>query len=87
MLPGRSVEVGGASVLVSPARVHVTRYLKGTGPTVVSVTTGVTAANIASEDGINPHPGQRWTIYTSSRGEPYETSICDGSHVSRDAGS
>lgn len=39
MLPGPAADVGGHSVLVSPTRARVTRYLKGHGPWVVTVRT------------------------------------------------
>jgi hypothetical protein len=81
MLPGPAVRSSHGSVLVSPARVRVTRYLKGGGPAVVTVTTGVTrtASGAASNaEGIEPRAGQRWTIYTASRQMPYETSDCNG---------
>jgi len=80
MLPGPTVKLGSQQVLLSPARVRVTRYLKGTGPAIVSVTTAVShAGDTANAEGIEPQPGQQWTIYTSSRHMPYQTSICDGS--------
>ena len=78
MLAGDTADLGEHSVLVSPARVRVTRYLKGHGPDVVSVTTGVTSQNVVNEDGIEPLAGQHWKIYTQSRRMPYQTSICDG---------
>jgi hypothetical protein len=78
MLPGRTADLGGHRVLVSPARVRVIRYLKGGGPAVVSVVTGVTSGNVVNEDGIEPVAGQHWKIYTRSRRTPYQTSICEG---------
>ncbi|HEY8047504.1 MAG TPA: hypothetical protein VIF35_24815 [Streptosporangiaceae bacterium] len=78
MLPGRAVDLGGHRVLLSPARVRVIRYLKGHGPRVVSVVTGVTPGNVVSEDGIEPVAGQHWKIYTESQRMPYQTSICQG---------
>jgi len=80
MLPGPTVKLGGQQVLLSPARVRVTRYLKGTGPATVTVTTAIShTSDTANAEGIQPQAGQRWTIYTSSRHMPYQTSICDGS--------
>lgn len=82
MLPGPAVHTGQGDWLTSPARVRVERYLKGTGPRVVTVVTGVTqnAGGVAvAEDGIEATAGQRWTIYTSSTKMPYDTSICGGS--------
>jgi hypothetical protein len=83
MLAGRTADLGGHSVLLTPARVRVTRYLKGDGPNVVSVATGITSQNVVNEDGIEPLAGQHWTIYTRSRRMPYQTSICDGTQVDR----
>jgi hypothetical protein len=81
-LPGPTTRLGGRRVLGSPARLRVERYLKGHGPRTALVDTavrigahGVTVA----EDGIAPSPGQRWKIYTSSRRQPFQTSICGGS--------
>jgi hypothetical protein len=82
MLPGLMVDLGGHQVLVSPARVRVIRYLKGNGPKIVTVATGVVRdgdGGAVSEDGIQPWAGQHWKIYTSSSRMPYETSICGGS--------
>src|SRR5215469_9315414 len=80
MLLGPTVKLGGQQILLSPARVRVTRYLKGTGPAIVSVITVAShAGDTANAEGIEPQPGQRWTIYTSSSHMPYQTSICDGS--------
>jgi len=79
MLAGRTADVGGVRVLVSPARVRVMRYLKGGGPGIVTVATGVTSGNAVNEDGIEPQAGQSWKIYTLSQRMPYQTSICDGS--------
>jgi hypothetical protein len=82
MLAGPTAEVNGRRVLVSPARVRVTRYLKGSGPAVISVVTGVTrAGRVVNADGIDPLAGQRWEIYTRSRQMPYQTSICDGTRA------
>ncbi len=82
MLVGGAANLGGHSVLASPARVRVSRYLKGAGPGVVTVATGVTSGgNVVSEDGIEPLAGQQWMIYTRSRRMPYQTSLCDGSRM------
>lgn len=84
-LPGPVLDAGSAgAVLASPARFAVVRYLKGSGPRVVTVTTALSGrgdAVIADEDGIEPRAGQRWTIYTTSLRMPYATSICGGSCV------
>ena len=81
-LPGPSTRLAGRRVLVSPARMRVERYLKGHGLKTLAVYTavridahGVTVA----EDGIEPSPGQRWKIYTTSDRWPFQTSICAGS--------
>jgi hypothetical protein len=82
MLPGPTVSMGQGDVLTSPARVRVVRYLKGDGPRVVTVVTGVTQAGngaAVSEEGIQALAGQRWQIYATTRNMPYQTSICDGS--------
>lgn len=82
MLPGPTVSTGQGSVLASPARVRVVRYLKGTGPPVVTVVTAATEAGggvAVAEDGIQPQAGQRWKIYATTQHPPYQTSICDGS--------
>lgn len=81
-LPGPAVPAGQENVLVSPARMRVIRYLKGSGPAVVTVTTGITRADggtVANEDGIQPQAGQQWKIYTASSHMPYQTSDCNGS--------
>ena len=82
MLPGPSVSMGGRSVLVSPARVRVVRYLKGRGPAVVTVETAVSRVSsgiVGNSEGIEPQAGERWKIYTSSLHMPYQTSVCTGS--------
>ena len=66
----------------SPARFRVARYLKGSGPPVVTLQTALTVKGdvvIAEEDGIEPQVGQRWMIYTTSLPMPYQTSECGGS--------
>jgi hypothetical protein len=82
MLPGPTALVGGRRVLGSPARMRVERYLKGHGPMTVAVDTAVTIERRGirgNEDGIEPQAGQRWKIYTASRRQPFDTSICAGS--------
>lgn len=78
-LAGPSRSVGSADALVSPARMQVVRWLKGDGPRVVAVQTGMSAAGRVSEDGILPHHGERWRIVSMSRRAPYATSACLGS--------
>jgi hypothetical protein len=82
MLSGPAV----GSVLASPARVRVVRYLKGSGPAEVTVITAVTrdgSGVVGNGEGITPHAGERWTIYTTSRAMPYQTSVCGGSALVR----
>jgi hypothetical protein len=80
MLPGRTID-GPDGLLVSPARVRVERYIKGSGPAVVTVETAViSTGNGEAAEGIMAHPGQTWKIYTTSRHQPFLTSDCDGSH-------
>lgn len=84
MLPGPTTRLGGRRVLGSPARMRVTRYLKGHGPKIVRVDTGVTIEPngiTGNEDGIEPRAGERWKIYTTSRRPPFATSICAGSRA------
>jgi hypothetical protein len=84
MLPGPTTMRGHRRVLGSPAGVRVERYLKGHGPSTVKVRTAVTIASDAigiAEDGIEPQPGERWKIYATSRGQPFDTSICAGSRA------
>ena len=88
MLPGPSTSLDRAHVLGSPASVRVLRYLKGSGPTTVKVRTAVTIKNrgvTVAEDGIEPQVGEIWKIYTDSRGQPLDTSICGGSKLLRSA--
>jgi hypothetical protein len=83
MLWGPTVWSGSSRVLVSPARVHVLRYLKGNGPSVVRIQTGASRRGTAvavTEDGIQPKPGERWILYSSGRSQPFTTSLCGGSH-------
>jgi hypothetical protein len=83
MLPGPTTTIEHHRVLLSPARMRVSRYVKGTGPTTVRVQTAV-ARNyrrlVVSEDGIDPRPGERWKILSDRRHQPLPTSICAGSH-------
>jgi hypothetical protein len=83
MLPGPAVPVGaGRKVLASPARMRVARYLKGHGPTTVTVDTAVRIVPggiTGNGEGIEPRAGQLWKIYTNSRHQPFATSVCAGS--------
>jgi hypothetical protein len=82
MLRGHWTRIGGQRVLLSPARMRVQRYVKGSGPRTVEVQTGVRLVNRQiqfEEDGILPSAGQRWEIFSSSRSAPLQTSVCLGS--------
>jgi hypothetical protein len=82
MLSGPAIRLGGRRVLGSPARMRVERSLKGHGPSLVSVNTAVKiepGGYSGNSDGIEPQAGERWKIYTSSRRQPFDTSICLGS--------
>jgi hypothetical protein len=88
MLPGPSTALGGRQVLGSPATVQVVHYLKGRGPSRVMVRTATTITNkdvAVVEDGIEPQVGEIWKIYTASRHDPFDTSICGGSKRIRSA--
>jgi hypothetical protein len=82
MLPGPDAEVGSSKALTSPARVRVVHWLKGSGPPIVTVSTGAvrnSAGAAENADGILPAAGQRWVIYAMSKQMPYQASICSGS--------
>lgn len=84
MLPGPITAGEGHRVLLSPATMRVERYLKGHGPQTVRIVTAVSARSDSTsitlaEDGIEPRPGERWKIFTASRRQPFDTSICGGS--------
>lgn len=82
MLPGPSTSMDRRAVLGSPATVRVLRYLKGRGPRTVKVKTAATIRNrgiTVAEDGIEPQVGEIWKIYSGSRRQPFDTSICGGS--------
>jgi hypothetical protein len=82
MQPGPFTVVGSRRVLLSPARMKVGRYLKGSGARTVNVQTGAQTSHgqiVMEEDGILPSAGQRWEIFSSSRHTPLQTSICLGS--------
>jgi hypothetical protein len=69
-------------VLASPARVRIVWYLKGGGPRIVTVETGVSSKAgdvIENSEGILPLAAQRWRIYATNRQMPYRTSVCSGS--------
>ncbi len=86
MLPGPTIPGGYPSVLSSPARVRVTRYLKGDGPRIVRVQTAATVnAHGVTEnsEGILPVTGQHWRIYTDRSRQPLPTSDCNGSRALR----
>ena len=82
MLAGATVGAGGHRVLSSPARVAVTRYLKGHGPRIVRVQTAVTTTSngvTENSEGILPRVGERWRIFTDRSRQPLPTSDCNGS--------
>lgn len=79
MAAGPTATVRGRSVLVSPARMRVTRYLKGAGPPMVKIVTRVQNGNIIKRTGIEPQSGQEWVIFTRSMRMPYHTTTCQGS--------
>jgi hypothetical protein len=82
MLAGATVGAGGHRVLSSPARVTVSRYLKGHGPRIVRVQTAVTATSngvTENSEGIFPRVGERWRIFTDRSRQPLPTSDCNGS--------
>jgi hypothetical protein len=82
MLPGPTVPAGPGDVLLSPARIRVDRYLKGGGPRIVTVVTGVSKSGdevTGASEGIMPLAGQRWRIYAMTKTMPYDTSVCSGS--------
>jgi hypothetical protein len=82
MLPGAIARVGENRVLSSPARVDVTRYLKGHGPRIVRVQTGVTVTSngvTENSEGILPLAGERWRIFADRSRQPLPTSDCNGS--------
>lgn len=69
--------------LLSPARFWVVRYLKGTGPKIVPVKTGLSRKGrvlTSSSVGIDPRAGEPWKIFgTRSRSGVVRTSRCSGS--------
>ncbi len=82
MLPGPFKRVRNRRVLLSPARMRVTRYLKGSGARTLEVQTGVRVNNDQIEmieDGILPSAGQRWEILSASSRPPLQSSTCLGS--------
>jgi hypothetical protein len=86
MLPGATVSADDHRLLSSPARVAVIRYLKGHGPRIVRVQTGVTDTSkgvTENSEGILPMPGERWRIFTGRSRQPLPTSDCNGSRQLR----
>jgi hypothetical protein len=79
MMAGDAVQFGDRPVLLSPAKVRVTRYLKGGGPRVVLVRTAAESADAGNGEGIEPQAGQRWLIYSPSKSSPFDTDVCAGS--------
>lgn len=86
MLPGPTAMASHRQVLSSPARLRVTKYLKGRGPRIVRVRTAVTSTKrgvTVNSEGILPIVGQRWRIYTDRSRQPLPTSDCNGSRALR----
>jgi hypothetical protein len=82
-LPGPTASTGGERLLTSPARFRVAHYLKGHGPRVVTVLTGIQrrSGGVAlAEDGVVARVGERWKIFSAALGSPVQTSRCAGSH-------
>jgi hypothetical protein len=69
--------------LLSPARFWVVRYLKGTGPKVVRVQTGLSRKGSVLTSisvGIDPRAGEPWKIFGArSRSGVVRNSRCTGS--------
>jgi hypothetical protein len=89
MITGPTVRMGGTSVLASPARVLVMRYLKGHGPGTVGVQTADTSSGTevtVDAEGIEPRAGQWWRIFSDRSRPPFPTSICAGSRQIRPPG-
>jgi LPXTG-motif cell wall-anchored protein len=79
-LPGPAVH----GVLVTPARFRITRYLKGDGPGVRLVATGIRRSARGSvghlSTGILPAQGEHWRIFGGPiLGDIVGTSVCAGS--------
>ena len=80
-----------SGVLSTPARFSVIKYLKGSGPSVVSVAGGPTAEGggtvLLTSAGVEVRSGEEWVVY--AKGEPastVETSICYGTHAAGQPG-
>ncbi len=83
MLPGPTVTLDGHPELLSPAKMRVAHYVKGSGSKTVTVTTAATSASNVNAEGIAARPGQTWMIYSGSAKAPYMTSVCNGSRPVR----
>src|SRR5688572_27298201 len=64
---------------ITPARVRVETYEKGTGPAAVDVDTGI-YEDAAFGESIAPRPGERWRIYGDWHEGKLVTGACYGSH-------
>src|SRR3954449_7896351 len=64
---------------VTPARIAVETYEKGSGPSEVQVDTGI-YDDAAFDESIAPQPGERWRIYGEGDGTTLVTGLCYGSH-------
>jgi hypothetical protein len=68
--------------LTSPATFDVVAYQKGSGPAIVEVETGTSAAGegqVLSSVGIYPRAGERWQIFGDLQDGFVSTSACAGS--------
>jgi hypothetical protein len=80
---------GPNGVLATPARFSVIKFLKGSGPTVISAaggprTEGIGLTSLPSA-GVNVHAGEEWVIYAKGASDGIvETSSCYGSHLASD---
>lgn len=66
-------------------RFRVIHYRKGTGPTIMRVTTGwrrtVDGSLTVMSEGITPRKGERWRIFVTRMVKGVaDTSLCSGSH-------
>jgi hypothetical protein len=63
-------------VLTSPVRFSVLKYRKGSGPSVLSVTSP------PGEDGVKVHSGELWAVFaTGATSGILQTSACHGTHL------
>ena len=65
---------------VTPARMRVELWEKGSGPATVDLDTGVYDYG-AFDEGISPQPGERWRIFGQWHDGEVVTGACFGSHA------